>query len=440
MKELRGIWEKALEGIRPVISEKEYSLWISVLVLGELKDNIALIQAPNKFVAEWVTERYLKTLEKYLNEASGSINQIRVSFESVKKKTSTSRTRDRLFYKKKSFFSNINPSLTFSSFISSKTNKLALTVSVAAASAQGDIYNPLYIFCKHSAGKTHLLNAIGNYIISKNVMARPAYLSAKDFKKNYKSTIPYDQHDLEAFIIDDIEVLGGNKKAQQRLINIFDKLHQGGVQMVFAGKIPPRDIQEMDPRLKSRLEGGLVCEIMNHDMETRLKILKNRASGGNRIPESVMEALAEASNDIKTSIRCLVRLETLCSMGRIPMDFTSAKMIIDEENSKLKATDMEQIIDKICRYFHVSYEELTSKRRNKSISYPRHIAMYLSRTLGGGSYSKIGKFFSNRDKSTISYSVEKIKNEISFKKDTRDDIVNLTRLISGSSTTSESRR
>jgi chromosomal replication initiator protein len=104
MKELRGIWEKALEGIRPVISEKEYSLWISVLVLGELKDNIALIQAPNKFVAEWVTERYLKTLEKYLNEASGSINQIRVSFESVKKRPQHQGLEIGYFIRRKVFF------------------------------------------------------------------------------------------------------------------------------------------------------------------------------------------------------------------------------------------------------------------------------------------------------------------------------------------------
>ncbi len=429
MKGLQRIWETVLADIRSGVTQKEYSLWLGVLSLRDITGNTAFIAAPDRFVAEWSTDNYLESLKKSLKRVTGSVNDVIISPQSVENHQYRFKNETLSISPGKRAPSNVNPSLTFSSFISSPGNKEALVASRLVSTSQGYVYNPLFLFCKQAAGKTHLLNAIANSILSTGSLKPPLYISAEKHKCIFLNHFADNSDTISTFLLDDVEAFCLKRSDQERFTRAFDKLHRAGVQLVFAGKTLPKDIPGLIPSLRSRLEWGLLCEIKALDMETRFKILKSRSSMGVAVSDHIIKELASASNDITTCLSYLIRLEAGCSFSKKGPDIESASAIIKDCHESSREISIKDILNKTSCYFNISIEKLTSHSRSRSMSYPRHLAIFLSRNLCKTPYSEIAFIFSNRNISTILYSVKKIESMTDHDEQVRRDISIIRKML-----------
>jgi len=421
MKGLQSIWETALADIRSGVSKKEYSLWLGVLSLRDISENTAFIAAPDRFVAEWSTDNYLEILKISLKKAAGSITDIIIYPESL---DHSSLKNNRLTTNRgHKAASNLNPGMTFSSFIGTSGNKEALAASRQVSTANGYMYNPLYLFCKQPAGKTHLLNAIGNAILAGQFLKPPLYLSARNQRWLSVYKLGVDYEGISTFLLDDIELLCLSKSAQERFTGIFDKLCNAGARLIFAAKMLPNEIPGLTPPLRSRLEWGLLCEIKAPDAEDRYRILKSRSSGGYAAAGgSILRELAYASTDIIACLRSLIRLEARCSLKGKGPDPEAVNDVIKETNRTQGLISIMDVIYNTSSYFDIPIDKITSHNRSRAVSYPRHLAIFLSRKLCKAAYSEIANIFSDRNISTIIYAVKRIESIGEYDPEVRRDI------------------
>lgn len=422
MKELQSIWETALADIRSGVSKKEYSLWLGVLSLRNISENTAFIAAPDRFVAEWSTDNYLEKLKISLRKVAGSIKDIIIYPESLEKDHSSLKNNRLTTNQVHKAASNLNPGMTFSSFIGTPGNKEALAASRQVATANGYMYNPLYLFCKQPAGKTHLLNAIGNSILASESLKPPLYLSARNQRwfSVYKMGLDYEG--ISTFLLDDIELLCLSKSAQERFTGIFDKLHNAGARLIFAAKMLPNEILGLTSPVRSRFEWGLLCEIKAPDAEDRYRILKGRSSIGYAAGDSILRELSSASTDITACLRSLIRLEARCSLRGKGPDPEAVNAVIKETNKTKGLISIMDVIYNTSSYFDIPIEKIASHNRSRAVSYPRHLAIFLSRKLCKAAYSEIASIFSDRNISTIIYSVKRIKSICEYDPEVRRDI------------------
>jgi chromosomal replication initiator protein len=429
MKGLKSIWETVLADIRSGVNKKEYSLWLGVLSLRDISENTAFISAPDRFVAEWSSDNYLEKLKISFRKVAGSITDVIIYPQSLEKDHSCLRNKRLNTSPGHKASSNLSPGLTFSSFIATAGNKAALAASRQVSTSTGYMYNPLFVFCKQPAGKTHLLNAIGNSIIADQSLKPPLYISAKNHKWFSLYQIGDDYEAISALLLDDIESLCLKKSAQERFTGIFDKLHSAGVRLVFAGKMLPNEIPGLIPSLISRLEWGLLCEIGALDTHDRYRILKSRSSKGSAVRDSTLKDLASASTDITVCLRRLIRLEASFSLNRNSPDLEVIDTSIKESDETPEEISIKDILSSTSTYFDIPIDKIISNSRSRSISYPRHLAIFLSRKLCGTAYSEIAYLFSNRHISTIIYSVKRIESMAECDPQARRDLSEIREMI-----------
>ena len=409
--------------------ESSYRTWIEPLNFKDFSNNTLVLTVPNKFFGEWINDHYKGTIQacasRFLRAKDLKIN---IVVEAAKNPLSNQRTENAEIRTdgNGSLTSPLfNPAYTFDTFVVGDSNQFAQAASLAVASAPGQTYNPLFIYGGVGLGKTHLLNAIGNYAIANGCVSSPqniSFISGEVFTNEVINAIRYDRmeefrqkfRNVDILMIDDIQFIAGKERTQAEFFHTFNALYVAKKQIVVTSDKFPRDIKNLEERLRSRFEWGLIADIQPPDIETKVAILKKKSERENiHLPDEVaMFLAAKASSNIRTLEGMLTRLGAFASITGKPITIPFAKEIL---KGILKDTDkpvtVEDIQKIVCEHFGIRISDIKSKRRSKSLVLPRQIAMYLSRNLCKVSLADIGDKFGGKDHSTVIHAINKIEGQ-----------------------------
>ena len=324
----------------------------------------------------------------------------------------------------------LNPKYTFETFVVGNNNRFAHAAALAVGNEPGKSYNPLFIYGGVGLGKTHLMHAIGNRILENNPKSNILYVTSEKFTnqlinaiKDTKTEIFRNKYrNIDVLLIDDIQFIAGKDRIQEEFFHTFNTLREDGKQIIISSDKPPRDIEFLEDRLKSRFEWGLLADISCPDYETRLAILRKKAQDENIIIEDSI--LSDIATKIDSNIRELEgvfnKIVARASLTHSPITIELAENIINEfkyENEKVISCDF--IKETVSKYFSIDKDDLAGSKRSNDIAFPRQIAMYLCREIAGMSFPQIGADFGNRDHSTVMHGYNKISREIKEKNSTK---------------------
>ena len=429
-----GIWNRITESLRSKLSGPEIETWFSQATLGRLEDNnVAIIEVPNKFVARWMRENYLKDIKNSFKSILKETPEIYFrTFKKDKSKISYKLNNNTKYYTPH----YLNKSMTFSNFITGDCNRFAFSSALEVSKKPGDHYNPLFFFSKSGVGKTHLLNAMGNYCYNNNPDSKVRYIHSKkmisDFnyflRNNDVNGFRERYEDIDILLFDDIHYFSNRIKLQEEFLSIFNHLYSEKKQMVITSNHPPDRLKNIGSQLKSRLGWGLIVEIKATSYKTKMKIIHNKIRDHNlSIPNDIISFLAKSDGDLKKLLKDIVRLETYISLNKGDINLSLVNSVIKgRDHVEIGVKDIQSITS---GYFNISISDLISEKKKKIYSYPRHIAMYLCRKYTKLSLQDIGYHFGGRDHSTVIYAIGKINSLKSKRKPIRDDLNHIENLL-----------
>ncbi|MBO8170006.1 MAG: chromosomal replication initiator protein DnaA [Thermoanaerobacteraceae bacterium] len=424
------LWQQALEILETELSKPSFETWLKNTELISFQNNKAIISVPNEFAKDWLETRYYhlikSTFELILKE------EISLSFvlpnesyslynspNSAENKQTTSAATQSNALKVQ-----LNPKYTFDSFVIGNSNRFAHAASLAVAEAPAKAYNPLFIYGGVGLGKTHLMHAIGHYVLANHPNHKVVYVSSEKFTNELINAIRDDKtvtfrnkyRNIDVLLIDDIQFLEKKERTQEEFFHTFNALYEANKQIIISSDRPPKEISTLEDRLRSRFEWGLITDIQPPDFETRIAILRKKASLENvHLPDDVMTFIA---NKIQSNIRelegALIRVAAYASLTNkeINPDLAAEALKDIVQTSAPKPITIPLIQKIVANHFGLKVADLKSKKRTRSIAYPRQIAMYLSRELTDMSLPRIGEEFGGRDHTTVLHAHEKIAKEI----------------------------
>lgn len=429
MENIDDLWGKTLNVIEKKISKPSFETWLKSTKAIALNKNTLIVEAPNDFAREWLDGNYKEILTEILYELIGENMSLKfvipesnmddpIMVSPVNKKPAKPEVIT------DSAQHMLNPKYTFETFVIGSGNRFAHAASLAVAEAPAKAYNPLFIYGGVGLGKTHLMHAIGHYVLEHNPMAKVVYLTSEKFTNEFINSIRDNRPDdfrnkyrnVDILLIDDIQFLAGKESTQEEFFHTFNTLHEENKQIIISSDRPPREIPTLEDRLRSRFEWGLITDITPPDLETRIAILRKKAKAdGLDIPNEVMLYIA---NQIDSNIRelegALIRVVAYSSLENkdINADLAAEALKSIIPSSKPRVITIQDIQRVVGEQFGVKLEDFSAKKRTKSIAFPRQIAMYLSRELTDFSLPKIGEEFGGRDHTTVIHAHEKISNLI----------------------------
>ncbi|QWC86856.1 chromosomal replication initiator protein DnaA [Nocardioidaceae bacterium] len=338
--------------------------------------------------------------------------------------------------------SSLNPKYSFDTFVIGSSNRFAHAAAIAVAEAPGRAYNPLLIYGDSGLGKTHLLHAVGHYVRSMYASMRVRYVSSEEFTNEFINSIRDNDRndrfkrryrDVDVLLIDDIQFLEGKIQTQEEFFHTFNALHNAGKQIVITSDRPPKRLEALEDRLRSRFEWGLTTDVQPPDLETRIAILRKKAAQERLdVPADVLEFIA---SKIATNIRelegALIRVTAFANLNRQRVDATLAEIVLKDVIPTTGEVEVTPglILAQTAAFFDVSIDDLCSGSRNRALVNARQIGMYLCRELTGLSLPKIGQHFGNRDHSTVLYAERKIREALAEKPTTYNQVAELTTRI-----------
>ncbi len=420
--------------IANIINEDSYKTWIEPLVLADFKDNRCMILVPNAFFRDWVVENFEPILVSLIKD----LVKNDVTIEYILKKEEVRGERKGVVVRRPSQYSSFNARYTFESFVVGSSNQFANAACLAVATNPGKTYNPLFIYGGVGLGKTHLLNAIGNFLVSHGGVnpERICYITAESFTNELINSIRYEKMEefrnrfrkMDILLIDDIQFIAGKERTQAEFFHTFNTLYDNMKQIVVTSDKFPRDIENFEERLKSRFEWGLVADIQSPDIETKVAILNKKAEHEDiELPLDVAFFIASNSEDSVRSLEgSLIRVGAFASLNKVAISVDLVKEVIGHIiKEKEKEITIDIIIKEVSSFFSISPSDLKSKKRIKSILVPRQVAIYLSRELTDSSLVSIGERFGGKDHATIIHSVNKIKEGMNVKKELKSSVEKL---------------
>ena len=424
------IWTAAQGHLRSTLSSDIYNLWFAPLRPCAHDQNSIVLEVSNDFCEVWLKDNYLSLLQDAVAAASGRQLQVRFKVNSATAAATppgpppparikaTEAAPDR---SSASQDVSLNPRNTFDTFVVGNNNNFSYAAALAVAQAPGKSYNPLFLYGGVGLGKTHLLHAIGQYVVGHRKTARVAFISSEKFTNEYIDGIQNNQlvrfrkryRQTDVLLIDDIQFLAGKERIQEEFFHTFNALHESHKQIVLTCDRPASEIHNLEHRLVSRFEWGLVTDLQPPDVEMRLAILHKKAQlMGVDLPEEIIEFLA---NRIRTNIRrlegALIRVASFAALtGRkLSLEVVEGLLreILHEEGRY--SINIEVIQKKVAEHFDIRLADMTSKRRPENIAFPRQIAMFLSRQMTEISLSAIGEAFGGRDHGTVLHAWRVVK-------------------------------
>ncbi|MEW6543931.1 MAG: chromosomal replication initiator protein DnaA [Nitrospirota bacterium] len=413
-----AVWEGALSYIEAKVPKQVFDTWFLPLRLQGLSDSSAQVEVPNRFFGEWLDKHHPGLLSEALASIRGG-GGVDVAYVPTEKGDGRAAHTARGGQSPRPRRSNpLNPKYTFKSFVVGASNQFAHAASMAVAERPAEAYNPLFIYGGVGLGKTHLLNAIGNQV-AQHTDLRIAYVTTEQFTNEVINSIRYDKmvdlrkryRNIDMLLVDDVQFLAGKERTQEEFFHTFNTLYEAHKQIVLSSDRFPKEMPDMEERLRSRFEWGLIADLQPPDVETRIAILRKKSEDeGVGLPEEVIQFLAA---NMKSNIRelegSLVRLGAYSSLTGQPITMDMAKSVLrDIIGEKKKIVTMDDIEEAVAARFHVKISELKSRRRSKTLVHPRQIAMFLCRELTNASFPEIGRHFGGKDHTTIIHACKQI--------------------------------
>jgi chromosomal replication initiator protein len=416
------IWSDILSFLEKGMNNQSFDTWFKPLNLAAIDGNDVTISVPNRFFEEWIREHYYQLLCQEVGKAIHSEN-VKINF-AIKGKTAIapSAEKEQKRSGKSKTASLLNPRHTFENFIVGSCNQFAHAACLAVAESPAKAYNPLFLYGGVGLGKTHLLCALGNSSFVRRPGSKIAYMSSEKFTNEVINSIRYDKmaefrnkyRSVDILLIDDIQFIAGKERTQEEFFHTFNTLYDARKQIVISSDQFPKDMPEMEERIRSRFEWGLIADLHAPDLETKIAILKRKAEAEQiLLPDEVSHFLA---THIRTNIRelegALVRLGAFSSlMGQSITIDLAKKVLRDIIQERKKVVSADEISKVVAERFHMRPIELKAKKRTKALVMPRQVAMYLCREIANMSYPHIGQHFGGKDHTTVIHACRRIEKQ-----------------------------
>jgi chromosomal replication initiator protein len=413
-----SLWTEVSDRLKGALNDTTFGTWFGDVSARELNDRAFVLSVPNDFTRDWIEGHFLDLIGAAVRDATGGEREISLfverevepagPVEDVQKQTA-----------RRAF--EMSQKYTFDSFVIGSSNRFAHAAALAVAEAPAQAYNPLFIYGGTGLGKTHLLQAIGQYVGAHSRALSVRYITSETFMNDFINSLRdkriegfkqrYRTYDL--LLIDDIQFLEHKERIQEEFFHTFNSLYEAGRQIVISSDRPPREISTLEERLRSRFEWGLITDIQPPDLETRIAILRKKVkTDGIHVPDP--QVLTFIAGRVSTNIRelegALTRVVAFSSLTARPMTVELAQDVLKDVFPQGQAPEVsiERIQTAVSDRFGLSMEELCGDRRSQNIVYPRQVAMYLSRELTDASLPKIGREFGGRDHTTVIHATSKI--------------------------------
>ncbi|MFC4601318.1 chromosomal replication initiator protein DnaA [Cohnella hongkongensis] len=439
------IWQQVLSVIQTKLSKPSFDTWFKSTKASFISENVVLVTAPTTFAVEWLETRYTKLVSSTLSDYVGRTVEVKFSIEEavppepVEAAPPISVSSQPAL--EEPMMHMLNPKYTFDTFVIGAANRFAHAASLAVAELPAKSYNPFFMYGGVGLGKTHLMHAIGHYILEHNPHMKVLYLSSEKFTNEFINAIRDNRgesfrnkyRNIDVLLIDDIQFLAGKEGTQEEFFHTFNALHEEHKQIVISSDRPPKEIPTLEERLRSRFEWGLITDIQPPDLETRIAILRKKAKAENLdIPN---EAMMYIANMIDSNIRelegALIRIVAYSSLTNQDISAQLAAEALKDilPTGRNRLITMQDIQQRVGDYYGLKLEDFKARKRTKAVAFPRQIAMYLSRELTDYSLPKIGDAFGGRDHTTVIHAHEKISQLLKVDQDLYKVINSLTEKI-----------
>ncbi len=412
-----GVWDEVSGRLREALNGNTFSTWFAEVAALEINDRELVLGVPNDFTRDWIDGHFLDLITVAVGEVAGERSvrlAVRQTNKEIVEKPEPPRKREQPGL-------GMSAKYTFDSFVIGSSNRFAHAAALAVAEAPAQAYNPLFIYGGTGLGKTHLLQAVAQYVGEHSSGLAVRYVTSETFMNDFINSLRdkriegfkqrYRTYDL--LLVDDVQFFEHKERIQEEFFHTFNSLYETGSQIVMSSDRPPRDIATLEERLRSRFEWGLITDIQPPDLETRIAILRKRVKTDNiHVPDP--QVLTFIASRVSTNIRelegALTRVVAFCSLTGRPMSEDLAQDVLKDvfPQGDLPQVTIERIQEIISDRFGLSLEELCGDKRSQNIVYPRQVAMYLSRELTDSSLPKIGKQFGGRDHTTVIHATSKI--------------------------------
>ena len=446
------IWNNFLDKIKEQISSISFEAWFKDTKLYKINGNTAIIIVPLNLHKKHLTENYITLIEETFNNLTGT--NFNFSFlledEVENEENVEVKSENGGIPSYNSIDSNLNPNYTFDYFIKGERNKFEYTASLSVAEKPGKAYNPLFLYGKSGLGKTHLMHAIGNYILN-NSNLKVLYVTSDDFVNDFISVIRNKDKDnfelintfkskyrnIDVLLIDDIQFLENATATQQEFFHTFNELYNSNKQIIIASDRSVNDLKLLEERLRTRFAWGLTANIFPPDYDLRMSIIRKKImynESAKDVPDEVIEYIANSfDSDVRQLEGAITRVFAYALMmnnGIVDLN-TAIDALKDQLTTKSAfKNDIHRIQQIVSDYFQIKIEDLTGKKRTKNIAFPRQIAIYLCRNMTNESFPRIGSYFGGRDHSTIMHSCDKIADSLKNNEQVKDIIKELKKLLS----------
>ncbi|NLJ85534.1 MAG: chromosomal replication initiator protein DnaA [Firmicutes bacterium] len=440
---LASIWEETLSRIEPLMPQSSFSTWLKGTRPVTLNKNVLYVHITNEFAKDWVDSRYKEPMQQALQKMVGQDWQLEFILpgtaipeepeqpilpltepspkesdlpNNITRQTSHSPTgTDEILP------GILNPRYTFDSFVVGNSNRFAHAASLAVAEAPARAYNPLFVYGGVGLGKTHLMQAIGHYVLEHNPRSKVVYVSSEKFTNDLINAIGKkamaefrDRYrNVDVLLVDDIQFVAGKESTQEEFFHTFNALYEANKQIVMSSDRPPKEIPTLEERLRSRFEWGLTTDIQPPDLETRIAILRKKAATESLdVPEEVLSYIA---NRVHSNIRelegALNRVVAVASLSRRSITVEVAEEGLKDivGSARLRQITIDAIQEVVANHYSITVADMRSKKRTRVITFPRQVAMYLARELTDASLPRIGEEFGGRDHTTVLHAYDKIQ-------------------------------
>ena len=449
-----AVWQRAADRIRDTLGQVGYETWIGPLNFVAMQNNIATIEAPNRFFRDWVNDRYLEVIRQTLSAEVGEAVEINLTLGKdingnghtnghanghanghVAKGApvysgSVAPSAGAADAERRTLHPQLISRYTFAEFVVGSSNQFAHAAALAVANQPGEKYNPFFIYGGVGLGKTHLATAIGHHLWASGQRPRRVlFMPAEVFMNELISSLRRDKmgefkekfRRVDALILDDVQFLAGRERTQEEFFHTFNSLHSERHQIVLTSDKVPREIPGLEERLRNRFESGLIADIAPPDLETRVAIVEKKAAL-ERLPlpnEVALYVAQNVSSNVRELEGCLTRLAALASMSKSPISLDFARQALrDLIRTYESKPDIESIQKTVADFFHIRLADLNSKKRTQHIAFCRQVAMYICRKMTEKSFPTIGEHF-GRDHSTVIHAhnliLRRISNDSAFR-------------------------
>ena len=429
MDNINDLLNKAKDLLRNETTEITYATWIQPLEIKSFDDNTVILIASNSFQRDTLESRYLDLITNTFNFITNKKCNVLIKLENEVIEDIQPENNNVFVNNKTILNSGLNPKYTFDTFVVGNNNKFAQAAAMGVAENPGSKWNPFFIFGGVGLGKTHLMHAIGNEVLRKNPSASILYISSENFTNQLINALKDQSMDkfrekyrnIDVLLIDDIQFIAGKKSTQEEFFNTFNALYDAQKQIILSSDRPPREIDLLDDRIKSRLEWGITADIQSPDYETRLAILRKKIQVESIIIDD--EILSLIATKVDSNIRELEgiinKLIAKASLTETQITIEMAQKAIDDIKGETKVISSSYIQDVVAKYYNISVNDLKGQKRSADVTFPRQIAMYLCRNVAQMSMPQIGRDFGNRDHSTVMHACDKIEKEIKTNETTK---------------------